>query len=185
MSDKPTTKGGVYTRKRFVQQVVRVVGKLVHAPNRSVRDLECRAHSATYFHIGAITVPTAIPLVLQRETRLGGRGNPHFLKVDLFFESAEPEDRREDDGKGRVEDEEPIEHDETDGYMISLDDCAHGDDERHGVEDAEDHADCGAMWTAREEQLGEVRYVVFISGARAELVTKGTSQHANRSGRGR
>ena len=102
-------------------------------------------------------------MILQRETCLGGRGDPHFLKVDLFIEGAEPEDRREEDSKGRVEDEEPVEHDETDGYVVSLDDCAHGDDERDGVEDAEDHADCGPMWTAtvREIRRGTLCGVYF------------------------
>ena len=79
---------------------------------------------------------------MQRETRLGRRGDPHFLIVGLFFEGAEPEDGREEDGKGRVEYEEPVEDDKTDGDVVALDDCAHGDDERDGVEDSEDHADC-------------------------------------------
>ena len=64
----PTTKRGVYTRKRLVQQVVRIVGKRVHAPKRSVRDFECRAHSTTNFYIGAIAIPTAIRFVFNEST---------------------------------------------------------------------------------------------------------------------
>jgi hypothetical protein len=126
--------------KRLVQQVVRLVGKLVHAPFCNIRDLKCRAHGTTNFHIGAIAVTTAIPLVLQCDTRLSGHGVPHFLIVDLYFEGAEPEDRREEYSKGRVEDEEPVEDDETDGYVVPLDDCAHGDNECDGIENSEDHA---------------------------------------------
>ena len=136
----------MYTRKRLNQQEVRLAGKLIHAPNCNVRDLKCRAHSTTNFHVGTIAVPTAIPLVLQRDTRLRGRRIPHFLIVDLYFEGAEPEDGREEYSKGRVDDEEPVEDDETDGYVVPLDDCAHGDDECDGVEDSEDHANCGTMW---------------------------------------
>jgi hypothetical protein len=123
--------------ERLVQQEVRLARKLVHAPNCSVRDLECRAHGTTDFHVGTVAVPTAIPLVLQCETRLRGGGNPHFLKVAFFLEGAEPEDGREDDGKGRVKDEEPIEDDETDGDMVALDNCANGNNERDRIEDSE------------------------------------------------
>jgi len=78
----------------------------------------------------------------------GGR-DPHFLKVDLFFEGAEPENGREEYSKNRVDDEEPVQDDETEGYVVPLDDCAHGDDERDGIEDSEDHANCGAIVDAK------------------------------------
>jgi len=135
----------VYTRKRLAQQEVRLAGKLVHAPNCSVRDLECGAHGTTNFYVGTIAVPTALPLVLQCEARLSGRGNPHFLKAVLQLEGAEPEDGREDAGKCCVQDDEPVEDHETDGYVVALDDRADGDDERDGIEDPEDHTDCGAI----------------------------------------
>ena len=89
------------------------------------------------------------------------------------MEGTEPENTREDEGEDRVEEEEPVEDDETNGYVVALDDCAHGDDERDSVEDSEDHADYGQQYQAR--------CILWYFLVRAELVTKGPRDAVSKS----
>ena len=73
-----------------------------------------------------IQILVATYLVLYLTTNIRRGFEPDLVEVVANLQSEEPDVNSDDDNGNTVRDEHPVEQNETDGYVVPLDDCEYG-----------------------------------------------------------
>ena len=73
-----------------------------------------------------IQILVATYLVLDLTTNIRRGFEPDLVEVVTNLQGEEPDVNSDDDNGNAVCDEHPVEQNETDGYVVPLDDCEYG-----------------------------------------------------------
>ena len=73
-----------------------------------------------------IQILVATYLVLYLTTNIRRGFEPDLVEVVANLQGEEPDVNSDDDNSNTVRDEHPVEQNETDGYVVPLDDCEYG-----------------------------------------------------------
>ena len=73
-----------------------------------------------------IQILVATYLVLYLTTNIRRGFEPDLVEVVTNLQGEEPDVNSDDDNRNTIRDEHPVEQNETDGYVVPLDDCEYG-----------------------------------------------------------